>query len=70
MFVKGHTSATSAKSVGLCVSATERRRASTHCVVNYYMPILKYSIKTESEKTILLVLSNIKEAFIWAFVIE
>ena len=40
----GHTSTASAESVGLGVSATEGRRASTHCVVINYMPILKYSI--------------------------
>ncbi len=44
LFVVGHTSTASAESVGLGVSATEGRCASTHCVVINYMPILKYSI--------------------------
>jgi hypothetical protein len=44
LLVKGHASTASAESVGLGVSATEGRCASTHCVVINYMPILKYSI--------------------------
>ena len=56
--MKGHTSAASAESVGLGVSATEGRCASTHCVVINYMTILKYSIINALRKMYLFIYTN------------